>query len=309
MYVVAKVTLVTLSQMTQKIKKNKRLVHLGDVELYTETFGTKKKPCLVLIAGAMAPCEFWSDHFCKLAAEHYFVIRYDHRDIGRSSIIDFEKHPYSLKELSEDAAFLLDQFSMDQAHFVGHSMGGYICQHLALEFPERVLSITPISSGPIAKTEIDDIPITEGEKSVLEKTWEVFLAREVGESMEQKIDGFMHVWKYLNGTFEFDETLALAYTKSLLKSPPELIVSGNNHEKIMRHAVEDKRGVIERIDVPTHVIHGNLDPLVLPRFGRAIGAFVKDAWLDVINGMGHMFFNKELEATIFKYIHLFIEQL
>ena len=157
--------------MKRTIKPTIRVIPSGGLELYTEAFGSPKSVCLLLISGAMAPGDFWSDGFCKLASKHYYVIRYDHRDIGRSSAVDFRKHPYALKDLARDAINILAAYDLKKAHFVGHAMGGHICQHIALEHPARALSISPISSGPIAKTKIDEIPLTEGEELVISHTW------------------------------------------------------------------------------------------------------------------------------------------
>ena len=87
----------------------------------------------VLIAGAMAPGRFWTDTFCHaLAKEACLVIRYDHRDSGLSSSVDWKTAPYNLTDLAADTIYLLDGYGIDTAYFVGHSMGGHICQQLTL---------------------------------------------------------------------------------------------------------------------------------------------------------------------------------
>ncbi|MCH9631356.1 MAG: Aclacinomycin methylesterase RdmC [Chlamydiia bacterium] len=291
------------------MKSTKRVIPSGALELYTEAFGDPKKVCLLLISGAMAPGDFWSDGFCKLASKYYYVIRYDHRDIGRSSAVEFSKDPYTLKDLARDAINVLAAYDIKKAHFAGHSMGGHICQHIALEHPARALSITPISSGPIAHTKIDDIPLTDGEENIIARSWALFNERSEGNSPEDRIKGFMRIWEYLNGTFPFDEALAETYTKRLLRSPVQMIALGNNHEKVMGGATSKEKDIIEKIRIPTHVIHGNRDPIALPRYGRALGISIPGAWLDMIEGMGHVFFNKDLEKKIFNIIHLYIDQL
>ena len=88
------------------MKEKIRTVQVGPLTFFTESFGNPKeyRPCL-LIAGAMASARAWSDSFCRALAERgFFVIRYDHRDIGESSIVDWKTHtPYGLLELAEDA--------------------------------------------------------------------------------------------------------------------------------------------------------------------------------------------------------------
>jgi pimeloyl-ACP methyl ester carboxylesterase len=88
--------------------------------------------------GAMNPGLFWPDEFCQaLAGSGLRVIRYDHRDTGRSSTIDFARHPYTLDELAADALAVLDGYGVEHAHLVGLSMGGYIAQILAARHAQR----------------------------------------------------------------------------------------------------------------------------------------------------------------------------
>ena len=116
----------------------------------------------------MATCRFWTDAFCKfLASRGFFVIRYDHRDSGESSAVE---QPYELIDLARDAVGILDGYGIEQAHFVGHSMGGFIVQAIALEFPKRTLSICAISAGPISASKETDATLSPQEEEIHHKT-------------------------------------------------------------------------------------------------------------------------------------------
>jgi pimeloyl-ACP methyl ester carboxylesterase len=284
--------------MRQGVKK----IQAGDLSIYTEHFGNIDHPACLLIAGAMATAHFWTDSFCSLLVkENFFIIRYDHRDIGESSVIDWQKNPYSLADLAADAIAILDGYGIKKAHCIGHSMGGYICQRMALDFPERVLTLTILSAAPICATADTDLPLTTEEKAIQEKTWDIMFSRK-----ENSIEGFLPIWRYLNGTIPLDEKMASTYTQDLLTRSSSQIHPGNNHELVMRQLeIEKCRGLFE-IQTPTLIIHGMSDPLSLPRNARALAKAIPHAKLEIISGMGHMFFNQELESKI---AHLIIEHI
>ncbi len=112
---------------------NYNYIKSGKYEIYTEYFGNIKNIPILLISGAMAPGRFYNDVFCNiLVHEGYFVIRYDHRDIGLSSAIDYIKEPYSLYDLALDAINIIDFYKLSKVHVIGHSMGGGIAQLMAI---------------------------------------------------------------------------------------------------------------------------------------------------------------------------------
>ena len=115
--------------------------------IWTETFGKPTDRAVLLIMGAMNQGIFWPDEFCQvLANEGNFVIRYDHRDTGKSSIIDFEQHPYDLDALTRDAVSVLKGHGIKKAVIVGLSMGGYIAQLIAIQHPDLVDKLVLIST-------------------------------------------------------------------------------------------------------------------------------------------------------------------
>lgn len=282
--------------------KTKTIQTSGSIELLTEAFGEPINGFCLLISGAMAPARFWTDTFCESIAENgYLVIRYDHRDIGLSSAVDWHQFPYTLADLAADAIAILNGFGIQAAYCIGHSMGGHICQRLALDYPERIKGFSAISSGPIGSTPDTDAPLSENEKLILEETWKIFLARQDSEKLEETVNGFMSIWRYLNGSVPFDEEIARAYTIDLLTRTNHPIQAGNNHELVMRNLQESlpsQRGLVEKIQVPALILHGSCDPLSLPRDAKALANAIPNSKLVMVPGMGHMLFNRELESDI-----------
>jgi pimeloyl-ACP methyl ester carboxylesterase len=118
------------------------------VELCVDSFGSPDDPCILLIMGAMASMVWWDSEFCLRLARHgRFVIRYDNRDVGRSTCyLPGEMH-YSFHDMVDDSVAVLDSYGIKKAHFAGMSLGGMIAQVAALRYPDRVLSIAAIASG------------------------------------------------------------------------------------------------------------------------------------------------------------------
>jgi pimeloyl-ACP methyl ester carboxylesterase len=137
------------------------------IEVEYDTFGSSDDPALLLVMGFAAQMIAWDPRMCEQLAERgRFVIRYDNRDCGLSTHLDGERvnpmdlmraqldgtpmppSPYSLTDMANDAVGLLDALGIDRAHLVGASMGGMIVQTIAIEHPDRCLSMTSIMSSP-----------------------------------------------------------------------------------------------------------------------------------------------------------------
>ena len=107
------------------MESNERIIRANGVDLCVQTFGDGADPPILLIMGGASSMDWWEDGFCeRLMAGSRFVIRYDHRDTGRSVSYEPGAAPYSLRGLAEDAVGLLDAFGLESAHLVGMSMGG-----------------------------------------------------------------------------------------------------------------------------------------------------------------------------------------
>jgi len=277
-----------------------RIVTSGNIELYTEHIGNTAHPAILLITGAMAPVKEWPDEFCQqLAAKHYFVIRYDHRDMGLSSAIDYTRNPYTMDDLAHDAIAILDAYGIQKAHIVGHSMGGGIAQLLALDYPDRILSITLISSSVLAQAEL-----TTQEKESLEHTWQEMAKNKPSANFAESLEGFLHSYAYLHGTIPMDKEMATAYIRAMYEDayPEHLqwfirysagIDPLHNHVKAQQN-IKDRVKDLHTITVPVLVIHGELDCLSFPRIVEEYCVKeIPQAQLYIIPGMGHMILNNE----------------
>ncbi len=125
-----------------------KIVKTNEIELSTQSFGESNSPAILLIAGATVSMLYWDTEFCqRLAEKGFFVIRYDNRDVGKSTFYEQGTTPYDIVNLTDDAISILDDYKLDKVHLVGMSLGGLISQIAAIKYPNRVKSITLISTG------------------------------------------------------------------------------------------------------------------------------------------------------------------
>jgi pimeloyl-ACP methyl ester carboxylesterase len=128
-----------------------RIVNGNGIRLWTEDFGDRRNPPLLLIMGASAQGIQWPEAFIQRFVDAgLYAIRYDNRDTGRSTCFDFVESPYTLDDLARDAVAVLDAYELSSAHVAGASMGGMIAQALMIQHASRVRSATIIMSSPLA---------------------------------------------------------------------------------------------------------------------------------------------------------------
>jgi pimeloyl-ACP methyl ester carboxylesterase len=253
-----------------------------DVEICSQTFGRRDDPPVLLIMGVMASMLWWPDEFCeRLAGAGRFVIRYDNRDTGRSTGYDPGTATYTIDDLAGDAVAVLDEHGVERAHVVGMSMGGVIAQVVALAYPERVASVTAVSTTALGE-ENPGLPgptarYMEHAAAFDELDWSDTQA--VGELIVEDA-------RQLAGTrHPFDE----AATRELVTRDLERALDPG---RLVNHTVvggdeEWWRGRIGEIAVPFLVIHGTADPLFPHPHGVALAEAVPGASLVSVEGGGH----------------------
>ncbi len=129
---------------------DERFINSAGLQIWTERFGNSGDPVVLLIMGTAAQGIGWPDELVQALVDGgRQVIRFDHRDTGRSGTVDFERHPYTLADMTADTLAVLDGHQLPAAHIVGASLGGTIAQLLAVHHPDRVLTLTAIMSGPM----------------------------------------------------------------------------------------------------------------------------------------------------------------
>lgn len=262
------------------------------MDIEYETFGDVKQPTLLLISGFTAQLTSWPAGLCSLFADQgYHVIRFDNRDCGLSTKLDtatvdsnaviaaalmeqpIPAVPYTLSDMASDAVGLLTALDIEKAHIMGASMGGMIAQTVAIEHPQRVLSLTSVMSQP-GEPEVGQPtpeamesfftvpPTTRDEYVESSKNWLVWHSkkyRDVQRTREQ-------------AAFDFDRSF---YPAGAPRQLAAIYASGR------------RTAGLSQLSMPTLVIHGLDDTLISPDGGERTAEIVPGAKLVMLDDMGH----------------------
>ena len=268
--------------------------HLADVgrgiTLCHDGFGDPDHPPIVLIAGLGQQLHTWpSDFAAALAARGFRVTRFDNRDVGRSTHLDFPapnpmailrggNHPrqYHLGDMARDTVGLLEVLGYDDAHLVGISMGGMIAQTVAAHYPGRVRTLTSIMSNTGAPR------IGRPARSTWWRMATARPPRNRAEAVENAVRMFRHIGSH---GFAFDE--AWVREKAGVAWDRDPTSDGVTRQLAGIFAAGDRTAELRELGVPTLVIHGDRDLMVHPSGGRATAEAVSGARLVTIPGMGH----------------------
>lgn len=286
----------SLAQLDSDVKKGS--ITVGNVTIAYESQGAPQAPTILLIAGTNMQLTSWPATFCQqLVSRGYRVVRFDNRDVGLSTkfaqagLPDWaaigkalaERKtpplPYTLDDMANDAVGLLDALGIKKAHIVGISMGGMIAQRVAYDHPEHTLSLTSIMAGGgtptfpvVAKPElVGKIPAPGAAADTA-----AYIKREV-QSM-----------KILAGpVYPITESQALERSRQAVSRayyPDGLHRQGAASVAGFYAGGQEK---LKTINVPTLVLHGTEDPIVVVDAGRDVAASVPGAVFQLIDGMGH----------------------
>jgi pimeloyl-ACP methyl ester carboxylesterase len=260
------------------------------VELCFQEMGDPDGEPLLLVMGLATQMIAWDEEFCGMLAERGFrVVRFDNRDIGRSTKLRSAgvpgkvdlfvgrrgSAPYLLRDMAADTFGLMDHLGIESAHLVGASMGGMIVQTAAIENPERVRSITSIMS-------------TTGSRRVGHPSYRTFglLLGNPPKNREAAIERVIKTFKLIGSPgYPFDE-------ERIRDLAGRSFDRGHNPAGIARqlHAITasgDRTPGLRQLDLPALVIHGRNDLLVNPSGGRATAKAIPGARLLMVDGMGH----------------------
>jgi pimeloyl-ACP methyl ester carboxylesterase len=245
---------------------------------------------MLLIMGLGSQMVLWEDELCEaLAGRGFRVIRFDNRDVGRSTIMreapiptriqllrrDPRAASYSLADMAADAAGLLEQLGVDDAHVVGASMGGMIAQLVALGYPERVRSLVSIMS-------------TTGNRRVGRTHLRLYprLLRRPSRTRDEYIASFVETFRAI-GSKRFPPDTERLRTRGALCFDRGYHPAGAARQLGAIVATEDRTARLREVRVPSTVIHGGSDPLVSVSGGRATAAAIPGARLVILPDMGH----------------------
>ena len=257
-----------------------RMIEANGIELCTEPFGEAADPPILLVMGIGASMLWWEEGFCRMLADsRRFVIRYDHRDTGRSVTYEPGLPPYTGDDLVADAVGVLDAYGIPAAHVVGVSAGGAFAQVLALEFADRVLSLVLISTSLAVPSE-RELPWPTEEFAQFATEANVDWSDD--EWVIEYLVGYQRM--LAGGRRAFDESAA----RELLRRDIERarnFAAAQNHD-----AIEDNghsRKPLSSITAPTLVIHGDADPMFPLEHGKALVAEIPGARLLTLADAGH----------------------
>jgi len=262
---------------------------VGELELVYETIGDPGDPALLLVMGLGMQLIHWDRGLCDLlAARGFHVIRFDNRDAGLSTRINAPvpnvmrlmaglptRVPYLLHDMAADSFGLLDELGIERAHVAGVSMGGMIAQTMAIRRPERVLSLASMLSTP-------------GDRRVGTpklRVWSVLMRRAPRER-DAYIEYFVRVFRMIGSPaypIEAERSRELAAATYDRSHDP----AGTARQLGAILASGSRSAELAQLDVPTVVVHGESDPLVPLRAGRATANAIPRAELVTFPGMGH----------------------
>jgi pimeloyl-ACP methyl ester carboxylesterase len=239
------------------------MMPVNGIEVCAETFGEPTDPALLLIAGGASSMDWWEDEFCRrLAAGGRFVIRYDHRDTGRSTSFPAGSPPYSAVDLAVDAVGVLDALAAPRAHLVGLGLGGVLAQRVAVEHPGRMLSLTLMATGPLTTT-----PPAGPDWSHRRTAVDCMVAR----------------LRDAGGPFTADLTHLRRLAERVYDRTRDMAAAQTNHWLI------DPGPPVQPADIaaPTLLLHGTLDRRCAPP--QTLAAEIPGARLVWLDGVGHEF--------------------
>jgi len=278
------------SATTTSGRSGEQIAPVGELELCYETFGDRADPAVLLIMGLGTQMIGWRDEFCAgLANRCFFVVRFDNRDVGRSTRLDHLPVPtrwqlvrrdksaanYTLEDMAADAIGLLDHLGIERAHVIGASMGSMIAQTLAATHPDRVSSLVSIMGNTGART--SGQPTLRTSKALLSVA---------PQDREGYVEHMVETFSLIGSPgFERDEAELRRFAETAFERGPSPAGGGRQLAAIL--ASGDRTKLLRRITAPTLVIHGKADKLVRPSGGRATAKAIKGARLLEIPGMAH----------------------
>ena len=264
-------------------------------QLWTESTGNPDHPTLLLIMGANACSRYWPEAFVQhLVTGGLRVLRYDHRDTGRSPRYDFATNPYTALDLARDAASVLDAHGVSAAHVLGMSLGGTLGQLLALDHRSRLLTLTVTMTAALDVDFVGNLgralrgePSPDGLPTPDPALVRSFATRaQPATTQEEEILKRLAEWRLLAGS-------ELPFDEPFFRHLEELsIAHAGTWQRPFNHAlatpVPTARGAeLRAVTTPTLVIQAPQDPLNPPPHGRHLADLIPGARYAEIPGLGH----------------------
>jgi len=265
-------------------------VGANGIELAYEAFGQTGDPAIVLVMGWATQMIAWPDELCEaLATRGHFVVRFDNRDTGASTHLEHvpppplgevltrrRRPPYTIGDMADDVAALLDGLGLASVHLVGASMGGFIAQTVALRHPGRVRSLT------LMMTSTGSLRVGLAKPRVYAR----LLRREVISGREAAVASAVETFRLIGSRgYPFDE----AHVREVAGRSWDrgFDPAGSLRQLEATVTQPNRTAALRQITVPALVIHGLADPLVGPSGGLALARAIPGCRFIGYPGMGH----------------------
>lgn len=268
-----------------------RMVRANGVQLCTESFGDPADPPVLLLMGMGGSMLWWEDGFCRMLADGgRFVIRYDHRDTGRSVTYPPGRPGYTGADLVADAAGVLDAYRIRAAHIVGVSAGGALAQLLAVGYPNRVRTLVLISTSPAT-------PGDRGLPPPAEEFTRLVTTRELDWTNADSVVEYLVDYSRVlaGGQRRFDHAAARELVRRDVERAHDY-AARRNHDALP--GGEQPHGPLSAVTAPTLVIHGTADPMFPLRHRQALAEEIPGARLLPLEGAGHGLERADWEAIV-----------
>jgi pimeloyl-ACP methyl ester carboxylesterase len=249
-------------------------VETNGVRLWYEDLGDPEGEAVVLIMGATASAITWPPELLDaLTAAGHRVVRFDNRDIGLSTHVDYATDPYTLDDMADDTLGLVDALGIDRAHFVGASMGGMISQLMAIRYPDRVRSLALLITTPGPDDRLS--PTSDGVVAIVARP-----AMTDAELAQRSVD----LWRALTGSrFPFDE----AHYRELAAMDAARGTNPNSAHGVAVFTAPSRIEALATVRVPTLVVQATEDPIFPFDHGETLAKAIPGATFVPWEGVGH----------------------
>lgn len=260
----------------------------GDISLWYELNKStiQKKGTVILIMGYGSSSMQWPPYFFQsFQDEGYDVIRFDHRDIGKSSWLDSwtEANAYTLEDIADDVKAILDDASVSKAHIVGMSMGGMIAQSFAINYPDETLSLTSMSStGYFADPDLPGI-FPETLKDITRYTAKYAMDDSPKTSMKFNLTAS----NLFKGNYELDNINTVLKTRYELERRNGFNPNAGKHHETAITKSGSRYEDLAKLSVPSLILHGRVDPLVPFEHGQKTAELIPNAQTFYLDDLGH----------------------
>ena len=289
---------------------NVKAVRRGNVTLWTEHFGNQNNPPILLLHGAGSRSVAFPEWFLDmLVNDNYFVIRYDQRDAGYSThfwqAFPNCHGPYEAQDLLDDAWAVLDAYSIEKAHYIGYSMGGYLVSAMLYEKPEHALPSVIIAAGV---AESHKVRKKLGISFRTEETNKHLSSPQPTGDLKKDFEMWVKYFSYMHGCYRINlERFREFISSSYIRNSRDLMTPWN-HISAIRGLPDHHMEHLKTITIPCLVIHGSDDKMVPTDNGKKLAELIPTARFVLLPDVGHHLFNKVIWDRIGKDVLFFLKK-